>query len=377
MINYLVNFNLGKRLIDFYFILLLIQVLGFYTFSNLYQELLIFIIIIHSAFEVVRSESFTNNTSLLYLFLTPSYFIMGLIIYQDLNVTFLKDLSLFLIFLIVYEKNYEDLLSYIINLSYKCLPICLIGLLIEVSNVEFTLDSFRDIQNRNVSVINYAYILIIINPFVKTNHIISLIKYVFFILYIVLCIKTITITGLIITFVVLMNDIYRFNKKISFIIFISVIAIIFSHFSDYLYVFLDRFSGDDFIYSQNPRIYEILYFLKNINYFSLFFGLGIGSVVDNPFYSILPNVTSDKIDMIHFGYFHLIMKGGLIMIVTYIILQYRVLKSNINSDMITFMIVLNVLILSHQRFNLSIISLLILLLLSVYKTKHERNHFKY
>jgi hypothetical protein len=192
-----------------------------------------------------------------------------------------------------------------------------------------------------------------------------------------LCIKTLTLTGLIISLFALINDIYRFNKKISLFILISLLFFAFFYSFEYLNLIVDRLYGVDFYYSQNPRIYEIIYFFNNVNYLLLLFGLGIGSLIDNPFYGILPFVTSDKIDMIHIGYFHLIFKGGLIMLVTFIILQYRVLKSNFDSNIITLIMILNVLIISHQRFNLGIITLLILLIFSVYKTKYERNHFKY
>ena len=338
--NYLFNFSLEKSLINFYFILLIIQVLGIYTIPSLFNELLIFIILFYSIYEVLRKGIIKSNITLLYIFLTPIYIILGIIIYQNINVTFLKDLSLFLIFILVYEKNFEKLLSHLIKISYTCLPIFLIALFVEVNNVEFSVDSFRDIQDRNVSLINYAYIIIILNPLVKTNYFFSFLKYVFLFLFMLLCIKTLTLTGLIISLFALINDIYRFNKKISLFILISLLFFAFFYSFEYLNLIVDRLYGVDFYYSQNPRIYEIIYFFNNVNYLLLLFGLGIGSLIDNPFYGILPFVTSDKIDMIHIGYFHLIFKGGLIMLVTFIILQYRVLKINFYTNIITLIMII-------------------------------------
>lgn len=84
------------------------------------------------------------------------------------------------------------------------------------------------------------------------------------------------------------------------------------------------------------------------------------------------------IDMVHIGYFHLIMKGGITLFIYFIFLQIKLLKNhNYSLDFFIFLIIVNILNFSHQRFDLDIVSLYILVLISYLTIDKSGVHFKY
>lgn len=316
--------------------------------------------------------------SLLLLAIFPIYFALGFENIFSNKFSFYRDF-LIVLFLILHNRSInEGLFKKIINLTIRYLPLFLALLLIEFNNVSFNYDLIRDIDERNYRIVNYCYLVILITPIIKTDLFTKTLKYLFISIFFIYSAATLSITGLILSSFILLYSIFKFNKII-FYLFVSIlIAFIVFYFANYIALLILRIQGYDFILNTNPRIFELQSFFKNLNFFNWIFGLGLGSTVSNPFYGILPSIKSNMIDMVHIGYFHLIMKGGITLFIYFIFLQIKLLKNhNYSLDFFIFLIIVNILNFSHQRFDLDIVSLYILVLISYLTIDKSGVHFKY
>ena len=99
----------------------------------------------------------------------------------------------------------------------------------------------------------------------------------------------------------------KIDNKIFKLIFLYIFILIGTLFIiqnfSYIQTFLFRDIRD---IDDIPRVFEINYFLSNLEFKNLIFGYGIGSLLENPFYYELSGVESRYYDALHNGFFHVL-----------------------------------------------------------------------
>lgn len=373
MIKRLIKFRVVNFLIDIYFIFFTFKIIWRDLIPEIILEGLVFLILVKLCFNKIRYNKISSFESKFFFFITPTYLILSFINYQSLNLTVVKDLGLFLSFILICDKKSQhDYLLQVIMWIYRILPICIIILIVEYFNTQESSGIFRDIANRNYPLFNYSYLLILLYPIGQRNILDKYTGLVYITIFGLLCLKTLTITGFALCLLVIFGQFYKYNRLITGVVTLGITIFFYNKITNTLPDIISRLSGEDFKYFQNPRLYESILYFKEIDFLTFLLGKGIGSIIPNPFYGILPNIITKNIDMIHIGYSHLIMKGGFLMLVSFLIVQLKVLNRNSKGHIILFLALLNILLISHQRFNLSVLHLVIVLIFTTYKHFNER-----
>lgn len=124
-----------------------------------------------------------------------------------------------------------------------------------------------------------------------------------------------------------------------------------------------------------PRLLEIFVILDSMTSYSYFIGNGLGSLVSNPFYNLIPNVPA-FVSNFHNSFLEIFYKFGFFALLFYVFFLYKCYRNTESYNELIFIAGYLLMSISHSRFSANSYDLLIhtLLILIFLRQKNETHN---
>ncbi len=126
-----------------------------------------------------------------------------------------------------------------------------------------------------------------------------------------------------------------------------------------------------------PRLFEIFFILDSMSSYSYLIGNGLGSLADNPFYDLIPNVPV-LVSNFHNSFLEIFYKFGFFALSLYVFFLYKCYRNTESFNEAIFIIGYLIMSISHSRFSANGYDLLIhTLLIFIFLRQKNETHNNY